>query len=70
MDLTFDLGPKTMCVSGFSSEKLGMVGRHNILFFTEIFYVEIEFCNKFFGKFDSILLTFRNKMFRVGAKLS
>ena len=60
-----------MCVSGFSSEK-ARYGRLALSFyFIKIFYIEIEFITTFptiSSKFDNILLTIHNKMFRVGAK--
>ena len=55
-------------VSGL--KKLGMVGRHNILFCQNI-YIEIAFLihfPPFSNKLDNILLTIHNKMFRVGTK--
>ena len=61
-----------MCVFQVSVlKKLGLVGRHNILFCQNILFRNC-FLHKisppFSSKFDSILLTIHNKMFRVGAK--
>ena len=46
-----------MCVSGFSSEKLGMVGRHNILFCENILYRNCIFQYSF-PHFSANLTTF------------
>ena len=58
-----------ICVFQVSAlKKLGMVGRHNILFYQNILYRNFTHFLPFFSKFDLILLTIHNKMFRVGAK--
>ena len=52
-------------------KKLGMVGWHNILFCRNILYRNCIFqyiFSHFPRKFDNILLTINNKIFRVGAK--
>ena len=65
----FALGQKMyMCISGFSTEKTRYVWSPLHFVFIELFYIEIAFFNTFFSKFDNILLTIHNKMFRVGAK--
>ena len=60
-----------VCVFQVSAlKKVGMVGRHNILF-VKIFYIQIAFFNTFFPNFPQIWQQFAHdsyKMFRVGAK--
>ena len=61
-----------MCVSGFSPEKkIGMVSRHNILFCQNILYRNLHFSihfSPFSSKFDNVLLTIHNKMFKSQGK--
>ena len=60
-----------MCVFQVSAlKKLGMVGRHTVLFCQNILYRNCIFntFSPFPSKFHNILLTIHNKMFKVGAK--
>ena len=59
-------GQKCMCLfQVLALKKIGMVGRHNILFCQNIFSIHFP---PFSSKCDNILFTIHNKMFRVGAK--
>ena len=70
VSVSFEIRPKkNICVFQVSAlKKLGMVGRHNILFYQNILYRNCIFHFISHHFFDNILFTFPNKMFRVGAK--
>ena len=55
--INVNVRPPKMSVSGFSSENLGMVGRHNILFYRNILYRNCIF-QYFYPHFSANLTTF------------